>query len=326
MAQVRHEFTRNNFSGAVLPYIHQAIEAAPASFQPPFLLAAFYANRLEEPETVRRAFEVSIARAPTNGRLHLEYAAWLYAAVPERAQTAENHLKTALQLEPELSPRGIRLLSERGVPPERWPELVPDAVKAGPIMLRALIGSHREPEALPLLRKLVTQPGAEDLYPQAARWARDLGDFELALEIGRRWQELETQGERTRQRPFDAGLFLAAVELQMGQSDAAYNRFRLTLKEVEKDFGAGSVPALDLICSMAYEYAGRGQILLAQSLFTEAAALGPRYAPATLGLARMAQRSGDTRGAIAHYERVLALDPGNEQAKRELQPLLLRSN
>jgi len=315
-ALVRHEFTRNNYSAQVLPFIHQALGAAPSSFQPPFLLAAFYANRLEEPERARQAFDAALTRSPCNGRLHLEYAAWLYATLPEQAQEAESHLKTALQLEPNLAARGIRLLRDRGVSPERWLDLLPDAAGAGPDILRALIETGREPEALVLLRKLVDSPGAEAFDAQFARWARDLGDPQLALEIARRWQARD---------PKDAGLFVAVVQLQMGDSDAAYKSFREILKVTEKQFGAGSVPALELICSMAYEYVGRAQPLLAQSLFMEAATLGPHYVPATLGLARVAQRKGDTAGATALYERVLAMDPGNEEAKRELQPLLLKS-
>ena len=38
----RHAIESKNFSGSILPYLRQSLKEAPASYQSPFLLAAFF--------------------------------------------------------------------------------------------------------------------------------------------------------------------------------------------------------------------------------------------------------------------------------------------
>jgi tetratricopeptide (TPR) repeat protein len=69
---------------------------------------------------------------------------------------------------------------------------------------------------------------------------------------------------------------------------------------------------------MANEYARKGQIVLAQSLYAEAAAVAPVHVPALLGLAQTFRQMGERREAIMHFQKVLELDPKNSVAERAL--------
>jgi DNA-binding SARP family transcriptional activator len=60
---------------------------------------------------------------------------------------------------------------------------------------------------------------------------------------------------------------------------------------------------------------------MAQGLYTEAAALSPDHAPAYLGLARNFRALGDIENARRELEELLAFDPANTEAARELQAI-----
>ena len=60
---------------------------------------------------------------------------------------------------------------------------------------------------------------------------------------------------------------------------------------------------------------------LAASLYERAAALSPSDTGLWLGLGRSREAAGQTVAAVAAYERVLQLDPGNEYARKRIQAL-----
>lgn len=340
LGRLRAAFEANDFSEELEPWLHRALREVPSFYQPPFLLAAYHANRLERPALVRNAFEAALARYPANGRLRLTYAQWLYGAIAEGiapvvavreeaediAAMAERQLARALALEPDLTGIALDLLARHRVAPERWVELAPDDLGARRQLLLFLAQRGEKERAALLLREVLEGLDIEDaramgLLRQAPAWALDWGDPELALRAARRWQERE---EKTRGvTDSRAALFVARAELELGEPDAAYASFRENLKRIEEGLGASSRAALELLCDMGYEYLRRGQVTLAQSLFSEAKTLGPSYTPASLGLARVYRRSGNNGAAVEEYRALLRRHPGNAEARRELERLLL---
>ncbi len=74
---LRESFENNDYSDRLFAHLAGSLQQAPSFYQPPFLMASFYANRLERPDLARKSFEAAIARFPSNGRLHLTYTEWL---------------------------------------------------------------------------------------------------------------------------------------------------------------------------------------------------------------------------------------------------------
>jgi tetratricopeptide (TPR) repeat protein len=299
------------------------------------LLAAYHANRLEEPERTRAAFEATLERYPANGRLHLAYAQWLWTSpsIPpgqwgsraglrdlDVATVAEEHLATAIRLEPDLTGQGLELLRRQQVPPERWVEIFPDQKSVRWELLKGFAEAGRQREAVTLLKETIDDWNDIAHLRQAAFWALEWGDAGFALEAARLWQEAERRPGGSKTSYYQAGLFLAKAHLELGETDEAFRVFRAALGEV----GASSPVGLDLLCSMANEYYRRGQVVLAQSLFTEATAGSPNHVPSRLGLARTSRRMGNDLEAVEHYQKVLQLEPDNAAAEKELGELLLR--
>ena len=141
LRHLRTSFASGKYSNELEPYLDRALEQAPSFYQSPFLLAAFYANRIEQPERIEQSFEAAIRRFPANGRLHLTFAEWLltprmtgpYRAyretegslVASRESRALEHIATATRLEPELDGRTLVLLARFRVPFEAWDALIP---------------------------------------------------------------------------------------------------------------------------------------------------------------------------------------------------------
>jgi hypothetical protein len=65
----------------------------------------------------------------------------------------------------------------------------------------------------------------------------------------------------------------------------------------------------------------RGELDAAERLFTQVADADPRNAIAVVGLARVAQRRDDAKGARALAERALGIDPDEADANRLLTEL-----
>jgi Tfp pilus assembly protein PilF len=325
----------NDFSPPVRDAVLGSLRELPSFYQPPFLLAAYYANRLEEPEKTRRAFEAAIKRFPTNGRLHMAYTRWLFKAraIPPAESggflqigqwrpeiQAERHMARAIELEPELAWQGLDLLRRQGTAPERWAAILPD--DPGPRMqvLTALFNEGHREEALRLLAGTVAEVTEPGILRQASNWALRWGEPGLALEAARRWREWEQGQSASVSREHEASLAMARAYLELGKTDTAYQTLRESLNEV----GPSSRSGLELLCAMGSEYLRRRQVVSAQSLFGEAATLAPRHVPALLGLARTYRFMGDEEEAIEQYKRVLRIEPKNTEAERELANLLVK--
>ncbi len=327
-------FASNNFSPDVLNFVNRSLEQVPSFYQGPFLLASYHANRIEAPFRTRQGYEEALERYPANGRLHLSCAQWLLGtrllypgfqvegSTEEVSRLAEEHLKEALRLEPDLTQAGLVLLQRHRMAPDRWSELVPDEIAARRELFRALARAGHPQEALELLREMIEQNPEPELFREAAAWALRWGDPALALESALQWQEAalnQSLPEYSR-----ATLQLARAHLSRGEKEAAYQVFRQAFKEIEARSSASSPSGLQLLCGMAYEYMRHGQTVMAESLFAEANTLAPYHVPASLGLARTYRRAGDRDAAIKQYQNVLQLDPENSAAEKELAPLIIQ--
>ena len=75
---LQERFARQRFGELELSLVGEALEQAPSFYQSPFFLATYHSSRLENPKTVRSAYEAALDRYPANGRLHFSYATWLF--------------------------------------------------------------------------------------------------------------------------------------------------------------------------------------------------------------------------------------------------------
>ncbi len=64
-----------------------------------------------------------------------------------------------------------------------------------------------------------------------------------------------------------------------------------------------------------------GELLVAESFYTEAVLRHDGFVPAALGLGRIYRRRNELKAAIEQYEKVLRLDIENDSARRELEEL-----
>jgi tetratricopeptide (TPR) repeat protein len=327
---VRRSFDDNDFLPPRLEIVERAMLELPSYYQPPFLIALYHSNRLEQPERTSRAFEAALRRYPANGRLHLAFAQWLWSSrlypsgathTVDARKLAERHLATALQLEPDLARVAIDVLREHRIPPTRWSSIFPDESATRRQLLLALSEAGERSEALSLLRESLVGERDARWLQTAAQWAFQWGDLELALETAKRWLEIEQSGPLRRGHS-RASLFIARVHLEMGASDEAYESFRRALDAA----GAASPDGLEILCTMANEYARNGQVVLAQSLYGEATAVAPRHVPALLGLAQTFRQMGEREEAIIHFRKVLELDPNNSVAERALGQMLSQTS
>ena len=333
---VRLELQRNLPSEELSGGLERLLQQAPSFYLPPLLLALHHADRMDQPAAVSQGFQTAIGRFPANGRLHAAYAGWLLAAHSDLAAwvaisdtnvpsdplpLAENHIRTALELEPALTGELLTTLHRHGVPADRWAELVPDDELAQRQLVSVLFGGKHDTQALALLREMLTKPQEVTFLRQATGWALRRGEPRLALEAALQWQRVEEQDSEP--DSFEWALYVSRAHLALDDLDTAYQSFRETLKRIESSSGTSSKIGLELLCAMAYEYLGHGEAVLAESLFMEATTLAPNYAPASLGLARIFRRSGDEAAAIEQYQKVLRVDPSHPEAERELQQLLM---
>lgn len=335
LALVRESFDANDYSPNVQLLIERSVRQLPAFYQSPLHIAVYHANRFEEPGRTLRAFEAAVRRYPSNGRLRLDHARWLLMApsllppiedtnpqgrARDLSREGEMELGLALWLEPELTRAGLETLRRRKVPAERWLQIVPDTVEARRQLVAALAESGERNGALALLRELVPRYVDARHFRQAAAWALSWGDPELALEAVERWQKLGPAARAFGIEPHEAGLLAARAYLATGDAEAGYETFRATLELVEPSSRWG----LKLLCAMGEEYLRRQQVVLAESIFSEAATYAPAFPDAVLGLARTYDRTGRIDEAVERYDELLRIDPDHAVGWRELGSLLRR--
>jgi tetratricopeptide (TPR) repeat protein len=300
LALIRDAMEERDFSPRVGELVERSREQVPSFYQPPAYQATYYAARLEEPARTREGYEAALARFPANGRLHLDYARWLLMApsvlpgVVEARDAAEEQIRLALGLEPDLTPDALETLGRYGVPSEHWPDIVPDTIDARRLMVSALARAGHRDEALSYLRPLLARTEEVRHQRQAAYWALSWGDPELALEAVKLWQ---ANRDRTGFEPQEPGLLAARAHLRLGEMDAAYDVFRSTLNDV----GPSSSAGLKLLCGM-----------------------GEEYRRLLLGLARLHRQQGNDRQAITYYRKILRVEPENAAATNELMSVLAR--
>ncbi len=330
LGSLRRAFESGNYFDSIEPYLRIAAFEAPSCYQSLFLLTVYRANRLEEPDLIRRGFEASIRRFPANGRLRLTYARWLLAAKPflegegssEYTRLAHANLERAVALEEDLVQQGLVHIRWSGAPPEEWTELIPDTLPARRQLLQTLVQSGYRSEAVALLEEMLEVRGEPELFQLGSTWALQWGEPELALQAARGWQEYEREGGRTGIQLARATLQVARAYNALGEYDSARRAVREVLEEMETQSRISRPARLELMNGMGYEYLRLGQTVLARSMFLQARSLAPYHADAWLGLARTYRREGDRKSAKEHYEKVLALDRNDVAARRELQGLL----
>ena len=310
LALVRDVMASNDFSPRTGALVKHSLTQVPAFYQPPLHLAVYHTNRLEESERTRLAFQAALRRFPANGQLHLDYARWLLMRGDQGA--GEEQIRIALELEPTLARTALKTLRQRRVPSDRWIAIVPDVLSAQRELVIALLWNRESEEALAVLRTLIPRYDDARDYRRAAEWALRWGDPALALTAVQHATGLD---------PHETGLFEARAHLALGDAELAYEIFRDTLQKV----GPSSRSGLKLLCGMGNVYLRLKRVILAESVFTEAVSYAPNYADALLGLARTHRSAGRRDKAIAHYDRLLRVEPEHEHAQRELELLLRRS-
>jgi tetratricopeptide (TPR) repeat protein len=330
---LREAIESDDYTDRLVPHLERSLEEAPSFYQPPLLMASFYANRLERPDLARRGFEAALARFPSNGRLHLTYAQWLLTpratapyrsfrdeAGPESRQLALDRLESATSLEPDLTGQALGLMLRFQVPVADWAGRLPRSEATNALILATVdrAPADRE-ERRRLLAEFLETASTLELASRIFQYADRWGEPELALRSAMKWREAAL-------RAGDGGqivrstVALARHDLGSGDAEGAYRLLRETLSAIEER-SLPSEDALELLCLVADEYRRRGQTAMAQGLYTEAAALSPYHAPAYLGLARNFRALGDIENARRELEEILAFDPANTEAARELQAI-----
>lgn len=332
-------FEANRFREEELALVERAMRQAPSFYQPSFLLATFYASRLERPEMVRAAFEAALDRYPANGRLQLSYGTWLLesrasldgwrsasepGALRDPLPDAEAHLRTAMELEPELAWPALRALSRNRVPPSRWGALVPDHPLARTHLLDALFQAGEIDSVWESLGEDLLSSRDPNVLRRIVRWGLQGERPEIALRAAESWKKLVEESRGDGPDLLEPVLWVSRAHLALDQEDAAYDALATTLEKVESKFGETSRTSLELLCAMGEEYLRRGHVITAEALFQQAVSRRSSYVPALLGLARSLRLRGDDLEAAKRYEEVLRLEPDNAFARQELASLLAK--
>ena len=328
LRHLRTSFASGEYSNELKPYLDRALEQAPSFYQSPFLLAAFYANRLEQPERIEQSFEAAIRRFPANGRLHLTFAEWLltprmtapYRAYREtqddrvtlRESRALEHIATATRLEPELDGPTLEMLARFRIPFEAWDDLIAREHRRTSLVLRVVGDTVRDAaKRRVLLERFLSEATDIAVLRSIESYGDAWGEPEIALEAARRWHALALEQSSTRNVTF-ATLNLATHYLERGESDRAYELVRETLVLFERQELVE--PSADLLTEVAGLYSRRQRFATAESLFMEAAVLTPYRPSIYLGLARNYRAAGELGAARRELAHVIELDPSNEAA------------
>jgi len=330
---LREALETNDYTDRLSIHLERSLEEAPSFYQPPLLMAAFYANRLERPDLTRRSFEAALTRFPSNGRLHLTYAEWLLTpratapyrafrneAGPESREPALERLTSATALEPDLTRQALELMLRFQVPVAEWADRLPRSETTKALILDAVDRAPADSEERQsLLVEFLETASTIELSQRIAYYAERWSEPELSLRAATSWRESAVQAGAGREI-VRSTVATARHLLDSGDSDRAYRVLRETLTIIEER-SLPSESALELLCLLADEYRNRRQHAMAQGLYSEAVALSPYHAPAYVGLARNYRALGDLANARRELEQVIGFDPSNADAIRELEAL-----
>ena len=338
---LQERFARQRFGEAEFSLVSEALEQAPSFYQSPFFLATYHSSRLENPATVRSAYEAALDRYPANGRLHFSYAMWLFesrrslagwqdpsdpARLLDPLEAAESHLERGMELERDLSWRALEALEKYDVPPERWVSLTPDDALSRRHLMDALFRGQHYDTGLELVRESVAAGTDLSMLRRATVLALEGDRPALAVEAGLQWKALLESERGATAQSIDAAIAIARAYIALEEPEASNRVLEEALSSVETKFGPSSRVTLDALCALGSEYLSRGQTFSAESFYAQAVSRAPSYVPALLGLARSLSRSGDIEGAILRYEEVLRIQPEHETARRELKSALVRAS
>lgn len=331
---VRSAFERSDYSDAMLPRLERAFDEAPTFYQPPLLLAAFHANRLEKPEVTGKSFEAALRRFPSNGRLHLTYAEWLLTprpsapyrsyrdepGGPDRRATALEHLQRATELEVDLTQQALGLLVRFRVPAAEWADRLPRRDETKVLILHAVDRSPRDPAARrKLLEELVSEEPSVSLHRSTHYYAERWNEPDLAGQSAAKWLAASLEkglGAEVAQ----ATAAVVRSHLEANETERAYRLVRDTLAAMQ-DRSLSSEHAADLLSLVGDAYRNRASTAMAQAFFSEAVTLSQFHVPARLGLARTYRAAGELDAARRELQKILEIDPSNPQARQEIQEL-----
>jgi tetratricopeptide (TPR) repeat protein len=337
LARLRAAFASKNYTDELEPVLESALDQAPTFYQPSFLLAAFYANRLEHPDVIARCFEAALDRFPSNGRLHLTYAEWLLTprtraayrshrvdseSIRNASQRGTNQIEQATALEPDLVRRALNLMLRFRLPLGSWTSVLPDDGVSRVLILQAAERAPRDVVARrELLASYLSRNQETAVLETLVRLGRAWDQPEVALVASERWRAAAL-AENTGAQLTRSTLSLVREYLDNNQSDRAFEVLRNTVSTfVERNLSQDNA---ELLVGAGDLYLARTRTAMAQSLFTEAATLFPFDAKAYLGLARTHARDGNTENAIVELRRVLELEPNNNQARSMLNAFMER--
>lgn len=331
---LQERFARQRFGEAELALVAVALEQAPSFYQSPFFLATYHSSRLENPATVRSAYEAALDRYPANGRLHFSYAVWLFESrrslagwrdpgdpteLRDPLKAAELHLERGMELERDLSWRSLEALERYGIPPERWVSLTPDDALSQRHLMDALFRGEHYDTGLDLVRESVAVSADVNMLRRATVLALEGDRPALAVEAGLKWQAILESKRGATSQSIEPAIAISRAYVALEEPESSSRVLQEALSSVETQFGPSSRVTLDALCALGSEYLGRGQVFSGESFYAQAVSRAPSHVPALLGLARSLFRSGDAEGAIRRYEEILRLEPEHETARRELK-------
>lgn len=150
------------------------------------------------------------------------------------------------------------------------------------------------------------------------RWPNGRGHFQFGTALIEAGREDEGMAQlRESARDFPGALFAIATErLAAGQAGDAIGLLQKFLEAMPTHVNA--VPARDML---GRAHAMQGDMAAAEREAREVLRQAPRYASGHDLLGRLLAAKGDFQGAAAAFEEFLKLDPGNTEARRNLEAM-----
>lgn len=174
-----------------------------------------------------------------------------------------------------------------------------------------LYGNQRWDEAIAAYRALLVEaPALSSLNLQIAAAYRSKNDTNGALAAYRELLRVDPNNDK-------AKVGIAMTNLEKGDAQAAEE----TLEIASKAPGA----TRDVFYGLGEIRRSRNQLDEAAAAYRRASELDPAWGRPVLALGRLASTRGDTAGAVAYFEKVIAIDPSSPEAA-QARTLLAQAN